>query len=71
MQEEILKLLWDLTKKYTANQSSSVTYDTAQMLLEAIQYCMEEYYKAETEEKTAVLILSARPPDASTSRYTG
>ena len=55
MQEELLKLLWDLTKKYTANQSSSVTYETAQMLLEAIQYCMEEYYKAETEEKAAIV----------------
>ena len=44
-------ILQKLIEDYTSGESSSVTYETAQMLLEAIRYCMEEYYqeKAETE----------------------
>lgn len=41
--EELLPLVEKLTYKYTSGDSSSVTYETARMLMEAILYCMEEY----------------------------
>lgn len=32
-----------LADKYTSKESSSVSYDTAEMLMEAVIYCLEEY----------------------------
>lgn len=40
--EELLPVVEELTKKYTSNESSSVTYETARMLMGAVLYCIEE-----------------------------
>jgi hypothetical protein len=45
--EELLPAAAGLTEKYTSKESSSVTYETAQMLMEAVIYCIglcEESY---------------------------
>ena len=41
--EELLPIVEMLADKYTSKESSSVSYDTAEMLMEAIVYCLEEY----------------------------
>ncbi len=41
--EELLPLVEKLTFQFTSGDSSSVTYETARMLMEAILYCIEEY----------------------------
>lgn len=47
--EELLPLVEKLTFKYTSGDSSSVTYETARMLMEAVLYCMEEYDREGSE----------------------
>lgn len=42
--EELLPVMEKLTKKYTSNESSSVTYETARMLMGAVLYCIEECF---------------------------
>ncbi|ROR23935.1 hypothetical protein EDD66_11266 [Mobilisporobacter senegalensis] len=42
--EELLPLVEELTRKYTSNESSSVTYETARVLMGAVLYCIEECY---------------------------
>lgn len=39
--EELLSLISDLTNRYTSMESSSVTYETAQMLMQAVLYTLE------------------------------
>lgn len=46
--EELLPILEKLSKKYTSNESSSITYETAQVLMGAILYCIKEYYQTES-----------------------
>ncbi len=41
--EELLPLMEELTKKYTSGESTSVTYEKAQELMEAVLYCIWEY----------------------------
>ena len=43
--EELMPLVVKLTKKYTSNESSSIPYDTAKMLMEAVIYTVEECYE--------------------------
>lgn len=50
--EELVPIVVSLTKQYTSNDSTSVTYDTAQQLMGAVIYCMEE---AEREEQFSLL----------------
>lgn len=40
--EELLLLVAKLADKYTSKESSSVSYETAQNLMEAVLYCVEE-----------------------------
>ena len=40
--EELIPVIAVLAEKYTSKESSSVTYETARMLLEAVVYCIEE-----------------------------
>jgi len=40
--EELLALVSKLSEKYTSKESSSITYDTARMLMEAVVYCIED-----------------------------
>lgn len=41
--EELIPIVGMLADKYTSKESSSVSYDTAEMLMEAVIYCLEEY----------------------------
>ena len=41
--EELLPIVAKLAESYTSYESSSVSYETAQMLLGAVVYCVEEY----------------------------
>lgn len=45
--EELLPVVEKLTSRYTSNESSSITYETARMLMEAVMYCVEELKKEE------------------------
>ncbi|MCI8482879.1 MAG: hypothetical protein HFH41_00900 [Lachnospiraceae bacterium] len=41
--EELLPLVAELAQKYTGYESTSVTYERAQTLMESVLYCLEEY----------------------------
>ena len=43
--EELFPIVSRLSKKYTHNESTSVTYERAQELLVAVLYCLEECYQ--------------------------
>lgn len=45
-QEELLPLITRLMERYTSKESSSVTYETANMLAEAVVYCIAEWIHA-------------------------
>lgn len=51
--EELLPIVTNLVRKYTSNESSSIPYETARMLMEAVIYCINECY--ENSEITQVL----------------
>lgn len=40
--EELMPVVAELTRKYTSGESSSVTYETARHLMEAVLYCIRE-----------------------------
>ena len=40
--EELLSVVAKLTKKYTSNESTSITYEKARQLMEAVCYCIRE-----------------------------
>lgn len=40
--EELMPIVKKLSEKYTGRESSSITYETAQMLLKAVMYCIDE-----------------------------
>lgn len=44
---EFIPVVAKLTEKYTAGQSTSVTYERARHLMEAVIYCVEEYEESE------------------------
>lgn len=43
--KELLPLVIKLTEKYTSKESSSVPYETARMLMEAVIYCVNENFE--------------------------
>lgn len=43
--EELLPILEKLTFQYTSGDSTSITYETARNLMEAIIYCIDKYYQ--------------------------
>ena len=47
--EELLPVVGKLTEKYTGFSSTSVTYETARQLMEAVLYCIGE--KSEEQEQ--------------------
>ncbi len=44
--EDLLSIVSELAWKYSGNESTSITYETAQTLMEAVLYCMEEYARS-------------------------
>lgn len=50
--EELVPIVAKLTEKYTAGESSSITYEKAEQLMEAVLYCISEL--EESQQKSAV-----------------
>ncbi len=73
--EELIFVAADLTKKYTSNESSSIPYEKAKMLMAAVTYCIEEYFKAEPGEaqecQDSSLSTTRNPVDARTAYEEG
>ena len=46
-EEELLAITAELAWKYTSGESTSLSWEKAQMLMEAVLYCLEEYKNAE------------------------
>ena len=53
--EELLPLVIQLTDKYTSKESTSVPYETAQILMEAVIYCLNENFDTETDSVSGKL----------------
>lgn len=58
--EELLPVLAELAEKTTGYESSSVSYEKAEQLMEAVLYCIRE---ADEEEKTSLLTGEKPPAD--------
>jgi hypothetical protein len=41
--EELIPIVTELTEKYTSKESTSISYDTAKQLMNAVLYCINEY----------------------------
>lgn len=53
--EELLPLVANLSRKYTSNDSSSVTYETARRLMEAVIYCINQLeYEQDSDAKDKI-----------------
>lgn len=48
--EELIPLVKKLVKRYTSNESTSVSYEKARQLMEAILFCMDEFTKNLSQE---------------------
>lgn len=46
--EELLPIVSELAKKYTGYESTSITYEKAQSLMEAVLFCLSEYDNSPT-----------------------
>jgi len=64
--EELLALITRLSEKYTSKESSSVTYETARRLMEAVVYCIEEGLGTDKNQ-----ILAKEWPDCETAYQQG
>ena len=42
--EELLPIVSELAQKYAGYESTSVTYEKAQSLMEAVLFCLNEYH---------------------------
>ena len=49
--EELVPIVGRLAQKYTANESTSVTYEKAEQLMEAVLYCIHEAELGRSEER--------------------
>ena len=52
--EELLPIVAELTSKYTRNESTSVTYETAEQLMGAVLYCLREYHEESTYDSDVI-----------------
>lgn len=48
--EDLLPLVGELAAKYTSKESTSITYEKARQLMEAVLYCIQEYEDHHWEE---------------------
>lgn len=64
--EELLPVVEKLTEKYTSKESSSVTYETARRLMDAILYCIEAYENGGDNE-----VAAREKPDAALAYQLG
>ena len=54
--EELLAIVSELAQKYTGYESTSVTYEKAQSLMESVLYCLNEYNNFGTDSSVAAAI---------------
>ncbi len=47
--KDLIPLVAELTEGYTSKESTSITYNAARQLMDAILYCINEYEEAETK----------------------
>ena len=47
--EELIPIVAKLAEKYTAKESTSITYEKAQQLMGAVIYCICEYEAAQKQ----------------------
>lgn len=64
--EELLPVVAKLSKRYTSSESSSVSYDTARLLMEAAVYCLKE-----CERETGDTMLEGHRVDSLTAYEEG
>lgn len=48
--EELLPIVSELVRKYTSNESTSISYEKARQLMKAVTFCIEEAEKTDTTE---------------------
>lgn len=65
--EELLPITARLIEKYTSKESTSVPYETANMIMEAVIYCIEENRTA----RQSGVVMPEKMPDAKTMYETG
>lgn len=58
--EELIPIVAGLAEKYTAHESTSVTYETAEQLMQAVLYCIRELHVPAENKPAASGKLSAR-----------
>ena len=57
--EDLVPIVAELAKRYTSGESSSITYEAAGQLMEAVLYCIREFEKGEAFSLTTGKKLSA------------
>ena len=60
--EELLPIVAELAEKYTSGESSSVTYERAQGLMQAVLYCINELFDYYSFTHTPTLICKFASP---------
>lgn len=74
--EELMPVFQKLARRYTSNESTSVSYDRAQVLMEAVVYCIQEYFRQEEavqdcfladEEENGLFLQETTIPPAETA----
>lgn len=57
--EELVPIVAKLTDKYTSKESSSISYEKARMLMEAVNYSIEEFYNDNDNAVSSVTRIDA------------
>ena len=50
--EELLPIVAQLAEQYAGYESTSVTYERAELLMEAVIYCIHEYERSDKHDIT-------------------
>ncbi|HEX3075631.1 MAG TPA: DUF6179 domain-containing protein [Lachnospiraceae bacterium] len=67
--EELLPIVAELARKYTSNESTSVTYVVARGLMQSVIYCIEEVYHTMDENRIGYRDESVLSDNTSDERY--
>ncbi len=57
--EELIPIVAELADKYTGKESTSITYEKARQLMEAVMYCIHEY-EADAENRQELLSMDGK-----------
>jgi hypothetical protein len=69
--EELIPIVAELTRKYTSNESSSISYDTARMLMNSVIYCINELNQTDDGIVLYNGIMLSERPEARTAYDAG